>query len=105
MIQLREETALLSLPLLHRWLLRRLRYPKLTLRIKTCLAEYNPSVLEFATFPNLCLVTQTFDKSLEDNCVDARSEGLQQLQTNLFNLNIDICEILYREVGYLISQI
>ena len=93
MTQLGAGTALPSISLLGKWLSQRLWYSEAAPSLQICLADYNRSVLELATIPNLYLVTQLFNQSISGNEIDSRPENLKQFQTNLSDSGIDVSAI------------
>ena len=93
MIQLGAGTALPSLAILRRWLLQRCSSSKPAPKFQICLADYNRSVLELATIPNLYLVTYFGDAPITGGDVDFGSGDLERFYARLSSLGIDVSVI------------
>ena len=88
--QLGAGTALPSLTFLRKWLLRRRSYSETAPRLQLCLTDYNRSVLELATIPNLYLVTHFGDQTISGTDVESGPGDLEHFQTELSRLGIDV---------------
>lgn len=88
--QLGAGTALPSLTILRKWLLRHSSHSERAPKLQLCLTDYNRSVLELATVPNLYLVTQFCDQPISGTHKESGSEDLEHFKATLFRLGIDV---------------
>lgn len=57
-------------------------------KLQICLADYNRSVLELATIPNLYLAVQLRDQPISETDINSGPEDLNHFQSNLSSLGI-----------------
>ena len=62
-------------------------------KLQLCLTDYNRSVLELATIPNLYLATQFGEQSISGTNIDSEPEDIKRFQTVLSDLDIDVSVI------------
>ena len=92
-VQLGAGTALPSITLTQKWLSTKSQHHGASPKLQLCLADYNRSVLELATIPNLYLSLYFRDKPIIGNEIETKPDAVQQFEDDLAKMKVTVTAI------------